>query len=94
MRSTAGISTKPRPHRLGRRADSAAAGGAIAARLDASPRSRSSSRAPVACVVGPGSVGTHRGRDARALDQLGVITGRVDPDEVLGLIFKTFCIGK
>ena len=28
---------------------------------------------------------------ARALDR---ITGRIDPDEVLGRIFATFCIGK
>ena len=29
-----------------------------------------------------------------ALDGLGVLAGRVDPDEVLGLIFRTFCVGK
>ena len=29
-----------------------------------------------------------------ALDQLGGITGRVDPDTVLGLIFSRFCVGK
>ncbi|MEM9166017.1 MAG: GTPase [Planctomycetota bacterium] len=29
-----------------------------------------------------------------ALDALGGLTGRVEPDAVLGLIFSTFCVGK
>jgi len=29
-----------------------------------------------------------------ALDELGSITGRIDPDDVLGRIFASFCIGK
>ncbi|MEM8758440.1 MAG: GTPase, partial [Planctomycetota bacterium] len=29
-----------------------------------------------------------------ALDSLGVVTGRVDPDTVLGLVFSRFCVGK
>lgn len=29
-----------------------------------------------------------------ALDELGTVTGRVDPDTVLGLIFSRFCVGK
>lgn len=29
-----------------------------------------------------------------ALDRLGEIRGRVDPDEVLGMVFSRFCIGK
>lgn len=30
----------------------------------------------------------------RALDALGSIAGRMDPDEVLGLVFSRFCVGK
>jgi len=30
----------------------------------------------------------------QALDMLGRITGTISPDEVLGRIFSTFCIGK
>ncbi len=29
-----------------------------------------------------------------ALDELGAVTGRVDPDAVLGLVFSSFCVGK
>jgi tRNA modification GTPase len=29
-----------------------------------------------------------------ALDQVGEIAGRVSPDDVIGRIFATFCIGK
>jgi tRNA modification GTPase len=29
-----------------------------------------------------------------ALDALGAITGEVPPDDVLGLVFAEFCIGK
>lgn len=29
-----------------------------------------------------------------AVDALGEVTGRIDPDEVLGRIFATFCVGK
>jgi tRNA modification GTPase len=29
-----------------------------------------------------------------ALDELGSITGVVSPDDILGRIFSTFCIGK
>lgn len=28
------------------------------------------------------------------LDELGAITGRIDPDEVLGRVFASFCVGK
>jgi tRNA modification GTPase len=29
-----------------------------------------------------------------ALDSLGEVTGEVTPDDVLGLVFSRFCIGK
>ncbi|MEO1584948.1 MAG: GTPase [Planctomycetota bacterium] len=29
-----------------------------------------------------------------ALDEIGAVTGRVDPDQVLGLVFASFCVGK
>lgn len=74
----------------------AAAGGAIAARLDASLRAAAAHLESARSLASSGRVQWEliAGEMRRALDQLGVITGRVDPDEVLGLIFKTFCIGK
>lgn len=30
----------------------------------------------------------------QALDALGEVTGRVDPDEIIGRVFATFCVGK
>ena len=29
-----------------------------------------------------------------ALDALGELTGRISPDDIIGRIFATFCIGK
>ena len=74
----------------------ASAGGAIAARLDASLRKSSAHLASAESLASAGSVPWElvAGEMRLALDQLGVIVGRVDPDEVLGLIFRTFCIGK
>ncbi|MCB9837037.1 MAG: 50S ribosome-binding GTPase [Phycisphaera sp.] len=74
----------------------AAAGGAIAARLDASLRRAGAHIESAELLASSGSVQWEliAGEMRLALDQLGVITGRIDPDEVLGLIFKTFCIGK
>lgn len=74
----------------------AAAGGAIAARLDASLRRAAAHIEAAESLASASRVQWEliAGEMRLALDQLGVITGRVDPDEVLGLIFKTFCIGK
>jgi tRNA modification GTPase len=29
-----------------------------------------------------------------ALDRIGELVGRIDPDDVLGRVFATFCVGK
>ncbi|GAB5496433.1 MAG: tRNA uridine-5-carboxymethylaminomethyl(34) synthesis GTPase MnmE [Phycisphaerales bacterium] len=72
------------------------AGGVIAARFDSAMRE--------AILHMRSAQGLAQAMDAQweliagelrlALDELGVISGRIDPDEVLGLIFQTFCIGK
>ena len=72
------------------------AGGAIAARLDASLRRAAAhiENAETLAATLPVQWELIAGEMRSALDQLGIMTGRIDPDEVLGLIFKTFCIGK
>ena len=72
------------------------AGGANAARLDASLRRAAAhiECAETLAATMPVQWELIAGEMRSALDQLGIMTGRIDPDEVLGLIFKTFCIGK
>jgi tRNA U34 5-carboxymethylaminomethyl modifying GTPase MnmE/TrmE len=46
---------------------------------------------PVASVESPELVAAVL---REVLDELGAITGDVSPDDVLGLIFSSFCVGK
>lgn len=73
-----------------------AAGGAIAARVDAALR-HACAHLNAAITLTRADVPRWEliaGEMRLALDQLGVVGGRIDPDDVLGLIFRTFCIGK
>src|SRR5690606_22726488 len=72
------------------------AGGVIAARLGTALRLACGHLAGAQALAGEGTVRWElvAGEMRSALDRLGILTGRVDPDEVLGLIFRTFCIGK
>lgn len=72
------------------------AGGAIAARMDTALRHTCGhlDKANSLAANEPPQWELIAGELRLALDQLGLVTGRIDPDEVLGLIFKTFCIGK
>lgn len=74
----------------------AGAGGAIAARIDAALAQASAhlTRAYELSVLKPIPWEIVAGEMRGALDRLGSVAGRVDPDEVLGLIFRTFCVGK
>ncbi len=72
------------------------AGGAIAARLDAALRQTYEHLLRAESLASEDSAQWEliAGEMRASLDCLGIVTGRVDPDEVLGLIFRTFCIGK
>lgn len=72
------------------------AGGALAARLDMSIRDTHAHLSAAQRLAGFEAPPWEliAGELRAALDAIGALTGRVDPDEVLGLIFKTFCIGK
>lgn len=74
----------------------AGAGGAIAARIDAALAQASVhlTRAQKLAASQPVAWEIVAGEMRGALDRLGGVAGRVDPDEVLGLIFRTFCVGK
>jgi len=73
-----------------------AAGGAIAARFDSALREteRGLQNAKELALANAVQWELVAGELRSALDGLGVLAGRIDPDEVLGLIFQTFCIGK
>jgi len=72
------------------------AGGALASRIDTSLRRTCEhlARAELLARARPAPWELIAGEMRSALDSLGFVSGRVDPDEVLGLIFQTFCIGK
>ena len=49
----------------------------------------------VACLAGAGTAPELMAEDMRlALRELGRITGRVDVEELLDVVFRDFCIGK
>jgi tRNA modification GTPase len=72
------------------------AGGAIAARFDSALRDVVQSMQSARALASAKTVQWElvAGELRTALDGLGVLAGRIEPDEVLGLIFQTFCIGK
>ncbi len=72
------------------------AGGAIAARFDSALRDVEQAMSNARSLASAGRVQWElvAGELRAALDGLGVLAGRIEPDEVLGLIFQTFCIGK
>jgi tRNA modification GTPase len=47
--------------------------------------------APDAALLYPEHVAAHL---REALDRLGEVSGAITPDDVLGLVFSNFCIGK
>jgi len=73
-----------------------AAGGAIAARFDSALREAERGLQNAKELASADAVQWElvAGELRSALDGLGVLAGRIEPDEVLGLIFQTFCIGK
>lgn len=63
--------------------------GSVASRLRATLDAAESARA-----LADGDAELIADRLRTALDELGAVTGRVDPDAVLGRVFASFCVGK
>jgi tRNA modification GTPase len=77
-------------------ADAACAGSAQAAAavLPRHARALSEAASRIRDAEGAGSPELVAGSLRSALDALGEVTGRISPDDVIGRIFSTFCIGK